>query len=200
MQRSRRYLRTDEQDDAVRSLEWATVLCDRVEAEPYTWKWQLLALHSAVQGFMVLALEKGNGLLALTPKAAAKWSAAHRLRGTAKELPYPPPRMDEFPNLYKKVKDGSNFNHPFQPLVTRDKSVRLLAELRNEFVHFTPKGWSLEFALLPPLLADAADLVEWCASPSAGVLWHKPTQLRRTKSALRKLRRAANRLRLTYGA
>ena len=45
MQRSRHYLRTDEHDDAVRSLEWATALCERVEAEPHTWKWQLLALH-----------------------------------------------------------------------------------------------------------------------------------------------------------
>jgi hypothetical protein len=77
--RPHRWLRTDEREDAVRSLEWAASFANDVESDPHVWKWQLVALHNAVQGFMVLALAKGNGLLALRPHIAEKWLRLIRL-------------------------------------------------------------------------------------------------------------------------
>jgi hypothetical protein len=57
------YLRTDEAEEAVSSLESAAEFLAAVRSDPYRWTWVILALHSAVQGFMILALRGGNGLL-----------------------------------------------------------------------------------------------------------------------------------------
>src|SRR5262245_58486709 len=50
------WLRTDEIQEAVLSLEAAYDFAERCKSELYYWKWTLIALHNAVQGFMVIAL------------------------------------------------------------------------------------------------------------------------------------------------
>lgn len=57
--RQTRYLRTDEHEEAVRSLEWAEAQARSLGEDSYQWKWVLISLHNAVQGFMVLALWQG---------------------------------------------------------------------------------------------------------------------------------------------
>src|SRR6478752_487934 len=101
--RQTRYLRTDEHEEAVRSLEWAEAQARSLGEDSYQWKWVLISLHNAVQGFMVLALWQGNGLLALRDKIAGKWLKAYRDGGD-----YPAEKLDEFLNLYQKVKDKDN--------------------------------------------------------------------------------------------
>lgn len=57
-----KFLRTSEQEEAVRSLEFAAHQAKEIVNDPYSWKWVLISLHNAAQGFMVLALWNGNGL------------------------------------------------------------------------------------------------------------------------------------------
>jgi hypothetical protein len=180
-----RYLRTDEQDDAIRSLEWAARLSQSVATDRYLWKWILVALHNAAQGFMVLALWDGNGLRALRDNVAAKWLKAHRLGA-----PYPVEKLDEFLNLYAKVKTRRGSKAAFQPGANHDRSLRRLNAFRNEFIHFAPKGWSLELALLPPICRDTLDLIEFLGWKSSQVLWHKQTHVRRGKGAVYQMRKA----------
>src|SRR5439155_1476626 len=94
-----------EREEAVRSLEWAEICARSVASDLYLWKWILISLHNATQGFMVLALWQGNGLLALRDKIAAKWLQAYETGGL-----FPAKELDKFLNLYKKVKDPANFN------------------------------------------------------------------------------------------
>ena len=91
--RQPRYLRTDEREEAVRSLEWAEQQANAISEDPYQWKWVLIALHNAVQGFMVLALWNGNGLLTLRDKVAVKWLDAYNNGGPYLRFPriYPAP-------------------------------------------------------------------------------------------------------------
>ena len=182
-----RYLRTDEREEAVRSLEWAEQQARGLGNDPYLWKWVLVALHNATQGFMVLALWNGNGLLALRDRVAAKWLEAYRNGG-----PYPVDKLDEFLNLYKKVKDKENFHTngagPFVPALTHDNSLSRLNQYRNEFIHFTPKGWSLEMGGLPRVCLDALDLIQFFGWESTAVLWHKQAQLARSKRGVKRLR------------
>jgi hypothetical protein len=56
------YLRTDEVEEAISAIEMVAESVAGVKADIYRWKWALIALHSAVQGFMVLALRGSNGL------------------------------------------------------------------------------------------------------------------------------------------
>jgi hypothetical protein len=180
-----RYLRTDEHDEAVRSLEWAAGLSQSVSGDRYLWKWILVALHNAVQGFMVLALWDGNGLRALPHSVGEKWLRAYR-----SGEPFPVDKLDDFLNLYAKVKTRRGSKAAFHPGPSHDQSLRKLNAFRNEFIHFTPKGWSLELASLPPVCRDALDLIEFLGWKSNQVLWHKPTHVRRSRSAVHQMRKA----------
>lgn len=192
------YLRTNEHEEAVRSLEWAELQARSIASDGYYWKWVLIALHNAAQGFMVLALWNGNGLLAMPPKLAAKWLAAYEAG-----MPLPRDALDRFLNLYAKVKDESNFHYlgstPFRPGASHDASFKYLNEFRNEFIHFTPKGWSLLLPGLPAMALDVLNLVEHFGWQSSGILWHERALPVRAKWALRRFRRTLNALQVQYG-
>lgn len=187
------FLRTNEQEEAVRSLEWAETQAQLIATDPYHWKWVLIAMHNAAQGFMVLALWNGNGLLALRPKIAAKWLTAYENGG-----PFPVEKLDEFLNLYAKVKDSENFDTigsgPFNALPMHDFSLEQLNSIRNEFIHFTPKGWSLELAGLPGICLHALELMQWLGQESTAILWYKPAHRVRAKRAIRRLTRTFQQL------
>lgn len=95
------WLRTGETEEAISALEMLVETAPSLIADTYRWKWVIISTHNALQGFMVLALRHGNGLLALKDKIAAEWLKAYREGG-----PYPVEidKLDKFRNLYKKVK------------------------------------------------------------------------------------------------
>jgi hypothetical protein len=85
--------------DAVTSLETAQQFRSRVTLDDIYCKWALIAVHSGVQGFIVLALEHGNALLAIKNDIGARW-----LKANDAVTAYPEEKMDFFLNLYEKVK------------------------------------------------------------------------------------------------
>ena len=93
------YLRTSHWTDAITSLEDTHDFTGRIALSPHYWKWVVIAVHSAVQGFMALALEQGNSLLVMDDNRGAKWLHAYE-KGDS----YPEDRMDRFHSLYEKVK------------------------------------------------------------------------------------------------
>lgn len=190
-------LRTNEHEEAVRSLEWAEVQARTIATDPYNWKWVIISLHNAVQGFMVLALWNGNGLLSLTPKAAAKWLEAYK-----NNIPFPADRLDKFLNLYEKAKDSYNFSYigstAFVPGPTHDMSFKYLNDFRNEFIHFTPKGWSLLLPGLPKMALDVLDLIQFFGWESSSIHWNKRALPVRTKRSLKRLRRTLLALKVQY--
>jgi hypothetical protein len=190
-------LRTNEHEEAVRSLEFAESQARSIASDGYHWKWVLISLHNAAQGFMVLALWNGNGLLAMPPKLAEQWLAAHEA-GT----PYPKDKLDRFLNLYAKVKDDANFHYrgsvAFRPGSSHDASFKYLNDFRNEFIHFTPKGWSLLLPGLPAVALDVLSLIEHLGWRSSSILWHERSLQVRAKCALRRLRRTLNALHERY--
>jgi hypothetical protein len=186
MKRSPKWLRTDEREDAVRSLEWTCELADRVPGDIHVWKWLLIALHNTVQGYMVVALEKGDGLLPLRPRLATQWLRALEGKG-----PFPVEKLDDFLALYGKIKAPANFQTPFSPSQDEDEQITRLNGFRGYFTHFTPKGWSLELAFLPPIVIASAAVIRW-ATFDAGAIWYKASSTNRTKRSLSKLRRLTN--------
>ncbi len=187
MKRRRKWLLTNEREDAVRAMEWAAAIAPTVEKHPHNRKWLLLALQNALQGYMVVVLEKGNGLLALKPHIAKKWLAAYEGNGQ-----YPFEKLDDFPALYEKVKNPKHFTHPFSPTLDQDRDVVRLNDLRADFSHFTPKGWRLDLAGLPVIVSNSLMLASW-AITDAGANWYKASHIKRTKVAIRRLRRFTQR-------
>jgi hypothetical protein len=185
------YLRTNEHEEAVRSLEWAELQARMISTDSYHWKWVLISMHNAVQGFMVLALWSGNGLLALRKDSAVKWLEAYETGGDGNCLKL---KLDDFTNPYKKILDRSSFSTvgsgPFRTDMSHGESMRQLNNFRDEFIHFTPKGWSLQLVGLPRICMDALDIVEFFGLNSAAILWHNEGHGERVKQAAECLRRS----------
>lgn len=80
------FLRTDETEEAISALEMLSEITPFLVKDIYRWKWSIIATHNALQGFMVLALRHGNGLLALKDKIAAEWLKAHSEGGVSGDL------------------------------------------------------------------------------------------------------------------
>jgi len=166
------YFRTDEEAEAAEALCMASRLSDGLDRDVRLWRWVIIALHNAAQGFMVLSLRHGNGLAALTKESAAAWLKAHENGGD-----YPPERLDHFPNLYAKIKGEEHGqiagNKRFTPGATHDSSFKKLNDFRNEFIHFTPKGWSLEVDGLPEICLDVISVIEFLSWQTENIMWHE---------------------------
>lgn len=201
------WLRTDEALEAVFSLE---MVCDQLPQTRHNvhyWKWIIIALHNAVQGYMVLALQGSDSLNILNKECRQQWIAAYKSRSAV----FPPRRLDDFLNLYKKIKKGRKAyeehtlrgrplqgtekapmlmyvgSKPFKPQGTQTESVKLLNELRNDFIHFLPQGWSLEVSGLPQMVKDCVDIIDFLAFECGNVIWHNSALRAKTEQLVRQI-------------
>lgn len=181
------YLRTDHWQDAIESLEAAQEFAGRVTTDARQWKWLFIALHSAAQGFMVLALEQGNSLHVMTTDRMRRWMRAYDAGSSL-----PEDRLDFFLELYGKVKSPvvQRFvgSRPFVPGRTHDDSLAYLNELRNNFIHFFPKGWSILLPGLAEACLEALDLIDFLGWESQTIIWSEPELLERGQVASAALR------------
>jgi hypothetical protein len=157
------WLITDGAVETVSAFEVFAEEAQKLSADPYRWKWAIIALHSGLQGIMVLALQGSHGLHVLRAKDAKRWMDAHEGGG-----PYPDDlKLDDFLSLYKKIKGDKMLKYidsrKFIPKGTQGSSVKLLNQLRNEFVHFTPRVWALDLVGLPTMASDCLDVAAFLA-------------------------------------
>lgn len=192
------WLRTDEQVEAAGALETANQAATHVATEVYQWRWVILALHNALQGFMVIALRGSDGLAPLRNDIAAAWLKAYR----ANEPP-PKEKLDSFLSLYSKIKGGRmrQYIHSvsFQSQGSQDWSVKKLNDLRNDFVHFLPRSWSLEVSGLPKICRDCVDIVEFLGWKCGNVHWSDSSVGQRALHAIGELRSELQAVASKYG-
>jgi hypothetical protein len=169
--------------ETVSAFEVVAEELQRVSADPYRWKWVIIALHSGLQGMMVLALQGSHGLHVLRPEDAKRWLDAHDRGG-------PSPgdlKLDDFLSLYRKVKGAKMLmyvdSQKFVPKGTQGGSVKLLNRLRNEFIHFTPRVLALELVGLLAMASDCLKMAEFLAWQSNNVIWGEEDLTARMKSA-----------------
>jgi hypothetical protein len=194
------WLSTDEAAEAVLSLEMVSETLPKVLDNIHYWKWVLIALHNALQGYMVLALARGSFNI-LTKKSAEKRMAAERRDDDV----LPAPKMDYFPSLYKKIQTdnlmmSSVHSRPFRPRGTQTKSVEMLSKLRNNFIHFLPKVSSLRVRGLPRVAGDCIDIIEFLAFECGNILWHDPDLETKTKDLIAQVKSHLAILNQSYGA
>lgn len=177
------WLKTTEHEEATSALEAVAEWSERVEKDIGYWRWVILALHNTVQGSMVLALRGSDGLRPLRDDIADKWLTAYREGGQ-----FPVEKLDSFLNLYKKVQSDTMlfFFHSKKviPSPTLGRSMKRLNTLRNDFVHFLPKTWSLEVSGLPKICLDCLALAEFLFWECGNIIWHKEAQRERGKTAI----------------
>lgn len=149
------WLSTDHEVETVSDFEMFAEQLKRTTDDPHRWKWAIIALHSGLQGMMVLALKGSNSFNVIRGDDKKQWLAS-------------------FLDLYKKVKGDrmEMFCHSrrFIPTGTQGRSVKGLNRFRNEFIHFTPKHWLLETAGLPEIALDCLEIAEFLAWKSGNVI------------------------------
>jgi hypothetical protein len=192
-----RWLHTDEHEEAVSALEFMLESASKLASDIYRWRWIIISLHSALQGFMVIALRHSDGSGPVPDAIITQILDAHQ----AKE-PQPRELLHKFLVLYRLLKsrrmDRYVHSQRFRPQGTQNRSVCRLNQLRNEFIHFTPKGWSLEVSGLPQICLDCLAVIHFLESQSGNIFWHNQALQQRASDAIATLREFFTALRNEY--
>jgi hypothetical protein len=160
-------------DQAIDALRFLADLLERAPTDPYLWKWAVLAMHDALQGFMGLALRGSHGAQLLVPKHEQReyrtWIEERRAGGISPTRG--PRQFDSFRNLYAKIQDPDRMDHyvdsqAFSPTTEQDEAVRAVDSYRNALTHpgdstlITTVGW------FPTMILEALSVIEWLLEKS----------------------------------
>jgi len=183
------WLRIDERTDVLTSLSLCLDLLKKTQTEPSNWKWAVLSLHNALQGAMVCHLSGTAQLGALSEKCVTEWldwrerdrrgEVRRILNGvdefgiqsfrfaTAKDRP-PKERLADAKELFGRLDSKGSRCEPGAGAILKvtdeqKSSFGRLHNLRNNFAHFTPKGWSIELSGLPEIFLDMVAVIDGIA-------------------------------------
>lgn len=166
-----KYIDTNEYLECVNSLKFVSELKKKIRKEPYNWKWTIISFHNALQSIMVMSLQGSNGLLTLKKKSEEAWLKAY-YENSPKN---PRLELDNFLNLYKKIKSSSHLNYfqskKYCPPGTQDWAMEKLNALRNDFIHFGPKLWTIEISGLPGIILDCLDIARFQCCESGTIFF-----------------------------
>jgi hypothetical protein len=162
-----KWLRTDEYQEVVATLHACQHFLSRSASDVTYWKWVFIALHNVVQGCMVIVLTRSDSFGAKDAKQERAWLEAYE-----KGSPFPTDqeKLLSFLDLYEKIKKKGTLQYSsverFVPEGSQSRSMKKLNAIRNEFIHFTPKGWSLELSSAPQIAIDCLDVAAFLAKHS----------------------------------
>lgn len=161
------WIRTDESGDVAGSIRHVLLVSRFVKEDPLAWKWIILALHSALQGACVCHLTTTfTPVGAVTEKNALEWLEyidASRANPKAKR---PKTYLMALPDLLKAVRKPNSAGDRSNAvgIEISDAELRWLQrfhnDVRNQFVHFEPTGWSLEVSGIPELAKLVTRIIE----------------------------------------
>jgi len=182
------WIRTDEAEDVAASVRHVLRCWSLIPDDPQIWKWIALALHSALQGACVCHLvTTASPVGAVTDRNAGEWLAYFEGSRTDPQARMPKTYLMALPALIKAVRkqDSSGGGYASAAIEISQSELRWLSrfhdELRNQFVHFEPCGWSIEVSGMP----DLAKLVSRIVSEILVVGWAFRTKSETWKDALR---------------
>jgi len=152
----KQFIRFDEIEDVLTSVELIALTAPLAKASPSYCKLIIVGAQNGLQGAMVCLLSGTNGIGVLDKTSAKKVLAWHQ----DQQGPYPEERLAEFGELLKRCR-----NRPTgKSLLLTEPEMRdiekLHGALRNNFAHFRPKGWSIERAGLPRIVGVALNVIE----------------------------------------
>lgn len=155
-------IETDEQHEGARSLEMLYQELSKVHRDMYAWKWAILALHSAVQNFIVCAISGTDQTGALKEEDRKKW-----LEHYEKKLGPPEVKLATFLILFERMKKLTGFHEKV------DADMANLNDFRNDFIHYTPKGWTIHAEGLPEIFLRCLKIVEFLGWNPGKIHWYE---------------------------
>ena len=167
-----RFIRTDEHQDVLASLEQCAFSLAQVRRSERAWKWVILSLHSALQGAMACHLSGTEQLGALEKRSVENWhqwnekciqddaedSGDPRRKRLARE------RLADINELFRRlhcsearIEDGCG--RVISITDQQRASFQLLHDRRNEFTHFSPKSWIIDLCSIKQAIEDVLNVL-----------------------------------------
>ena len=158
------WLRVDEREDLINSLEHAVEIARTVQTEPRNWKWLLIVVHNALQGALVSVLTGTDGVGALEKKCMTEWLEWHEKGRAGKKEPPPKEFLASLLDLYCRAKQRDFMcefgGNPIGTTKDQDADVRRLNWLRGGLIHFKSRIWSIAIEGLPRIVVSAVEIIE----------------------------------------
>jgi len=161
-----RWVETDEAEDVAGSVRHVLRCWPLAAKDPQAFKWAALALHAALQGACVCHLTTTTTPVgAVTDRNAGEWLAYFERSRTDPEAKPPETYLMTLPDLLKTIRKpdtiGGGAPGPGVPIADGELNwlLRFHDGLRNQFIHFSPQGWSIEISGLPGLAELTARII-----------------------------------------
>lgn len=193
------FLRTDERQEFISSLFHSAELSERIAGDATYWKWFIIAYHNALQALAVCYLAgsitgmgtSGVGIMKENSDPA-KDSVRQMLAYFQGKRDDPPVvQLASFLDLFKRLRCSEYVGEAYvvKPSRAVSESLKKLNAYRNDFMHFTPKGWSISFSGFPERVLLLCDLIERLAISQPTFERHLvPEDSSRIESALAEIR------------
>lgn len=195
------WLSTNESVETVWDFEMFAEQLERIADYPHRWKWAIIALHSGLQGMMVLALRGSAGFNVLGESDKGRVRDPHN-NDNSERPRQTDSKLVDFLELYRRIKGRRMLmyvhSQKFVPSGTQGRSIKMLNRLRNKLVHFTPKVWGLELGGLPEITSDCLEIADFLAWKSGNVRFRlsiKPDLEKRLQDAFTSARESLRALR-----
>lgn len=159
------WITTDEAHDVAGSIRHALRCFDFVGEDPQAWKCVVLALHGALQGACICHLTTTAAPIgAVTKKNAEEWLEYFEASRMRSDLKAPRTVLMTLPELLKAVRKPNSAGWgASREVEISDRELswlkRIHDDLRNQFVHFEPKGWAIEVSGVPEVARLIARIV-----------------------------------------
>lgn len=161
------WIRTDEAKDVAGSIRHVIRAAQFVAEDPLAWKWVVMALHSALQGACVCHLTTTAAPVgAVTERNANEWLTYFEASRSDANAKPPKTQLMGLPDLLRAVRrpssagDGSDVAGVAISESELNWLLRFHKEIRNQFAHFEPMGWSIEVSGVPEIAKLVARIIE----------------------------------------
>lgn len=160
------WVSTNEAEDVACSIRHAVRCLQFVDDDPHVWKWVILALHAALQGACVCHLTTTAAPVgAVTKKNASEWLKYFDDMSANPRAEPPKTKLMSLPDLLKAVRKPNSFGGGSRKGIAINDTelawlTRIHNEFRNQFVHFSPAGWSFEISGVPKIARLVARIIK----------------------------------------
>lgn len=192
------WMRTDERNEAIKSLHKTYQFILEIREDNYNWKWAIISLHNSAQAFMVLSL-KGTANFNVIREPEKLFDAIQNRRE------YPEEYLLGFGKLYKDIKSPKKMKQNTASRIypsskDSDYAMEKLNEFRNNFIHFIPCRWSIELAMLPGIFNQVLSVLEFLILESGNIRFYYDDEgeKRCLSELIEKIRAELNKLESEY--
>lgn len=151
------FIRVNEISEPLNAIVMAKEFLERSEQDPYSFKWVIIAMHNALQGYMVLALMGTSSL------SIIKWKEEYSGKTAYEVLADPDKKLIAFSELFQRIKSKKYMQSTsFKDATGKvTRSIKDLNSIRNQFIHYLPLGWSIGIKGIVQVLLDSLKVISF---------------------------------------